>query len=185
MQKKEELPAAEHHEPPTEVPKEETERIKKAEAYDQIREDHERLRALAEKEQKSIAAFLDGIEQAQKQTKMERLTEECGGNGELAERIFALEQSQEKDPGLAELAAAFPQFDSEEKLPQGVAESARLHGNRLLDAYLRYLLQQKRDTEAAEKTAKAAEGSSVGTLRRHGAAQDPADAEFLRGLWGR
>ena len=78
------------------------------------------------------------------------------------------------------LAEEFPQFVSPGQLPDGVLDVAAQQGIPLLDAYLRYRMQEeKKIAAAAEKRQKAA-AQSTGSLAR-GAVQTPPEQDaFLR-----
>ncbi len=78
------------------------------------------------------------------------------------------------------LAEEFPQFVSPTQLPDGVLDMAAQQGIPLLDAYLRYRMQEeKKIAFAAEKRQKAA-AQSAGSLAR-GAVQTPPEQDaFLR-----
>ncbi len=78
------------------------------------------------------------------------------------------------------LAEEFPHFVSPSQLPDAVLEMAAQQGIALLDAYLRYRLQEeKKVAAAAEKRQQAAE-QSAGSLSR-GAVQTPPEQDaFLR-----
>lgn len=152
--------------------------------FDMIRADHERLCALAAAEGKSVSGFIDALENSKKLSRRDEILEICGGNEEFAEHIISLEQNAKcDDNGLDELREFFPEFDSEEKLPEQVTQAARLKGTRLLDEYLRYRLQEKRNRMTAEKSRKMAEFSTTGSQRRYGTDSDPVNIEFLRGIW--
>lgn len=78
------------------------------------------------------------------------------------------------------LAEEFPQFISPAQLPDGVLDMAAEQNISLLDAYLRYRLQEeKRVAAAAEKREQAAR-QSAGSLSRGAIQTPPEEDAFLR-----
>ena len=80
----------------------------------------------------------------------------------------------------ATLAEAFPQFTDLNQLPDGVLNTAAQQGISLLDAYLRYRLQEEKKVAAAGAKRREAAMRSAGSLSR-GAVQTPPEQDaFLR-----
>ncbi len=78
------------------------------------------------------------------------------------------------------LAEEFPQFISPSQLPDGVLDMAAEQGIPLLDAYLRYRLQEDKKVAAAVEKQREAATQSAGSLSR-GAVQTPPEQDaFLR-----
>lgn len=78
------------------------------------------------------------------------------------------------------LAEEFPQFVSTDQLPDGVLDMAAEQGIALLDAYLRYRLQEEKKVAAAAQKQREAAMQSAGSLAR-GAVQTPPEQDaFLR-----
>ena len=78
------------------------------------------------------------------------------------------------------LAEEFPQFVSPNQLPDGVLDMAAEQGISLLDAYLRYRLQEEKKIAAAVEKQREAAIQSAGSLSR-GAVQTPPEQDaFLR-----
>lgn len=78
------------------------------------------------------------------------------------------------------LAEEFPQFVSPSQLPDGVLDMAAEQGITLLDAYLRYRLQEEKKVAAAVEKRKQSAAQSAGSLSR-GAVQTPPEQDaFLR-----
>lgn len=78
------------------------------------------------------------------------------------------------------LAEEFPELISPSQLPEEVLDLAAEQGIPLLDAYLRYRLQEeKKIAAAAEKRQQAAE-QSIGSLSRGAAETPPEQDAFLR-----
>ena len=78
------------------------------------------------------------------------------------------------------LAEEFPQFVSPDQLPDRVLDMAAEQGISLLDAYLRYRLQEEKKVAAAAEKQREAATRSAGSLSR-GAVQTPPEQDaFLR-----
>lgn len=78
------------------------------------------------------------------------------------------------------LAEEFPQFVSPAQLPDGVLDLAAQQRIPLLDAYLRYRLQEEKKIAAAAEKRQQAAAQSAGSLSR-GAVQTPPEQDaFLR-----
>ena len=78
------------------------------------------------------------------------------------------------------LAEEFPQFVSPSQLPDGVLDMAAQQHLPLLDAYLRYRLQEEKKIAAAAEKRQQAAAQSAGSLSR-GAVQTPPEQDaFLR-----
>lgn len=100
------------------------------------------------------------------------------------EETLAVEQAIDVTDRLAEdflaLAEEFPQFVSPAQLPDGVLDMAAQKHISLLDAYLRYRLQEeKKVADAAAKRQQAA-AQSAGSLARGAAETPPEQDAFLR-----
>lgn len=82
--------------------------------------------------------------------------------------------------GFLTLMEEFPQFISPAQLPDGVLDMAAQQGISLLDAYLRYRLQEEKKVAAAAEKRQQAARQSAGSLSR-GAVQTPPEQDaFLR-----
>lgn len=156
--------------------------------FDLISGDYERIRQIAGRSGHSVSEFLNGLEENQHKAHRQELLEKCGGNEELAEHILTLEDGMtgEKSPGFAELQEQFPEIAEPSQLPGEVLEASSAKGTALLDEYLRYRLKKQREIRNAEKTRESASAASIGSQRHCAAAgYDPANTEFIRGIWGR
>lgn len=78
------------------------------------------------------------------------------------------------------LAEEFPQFVSPGQLPDGVLELAVQQGIPLLDAYLRYRLQEEKKVAAAAEKRRQAAAQSAGSLSRGAAETPPEQDAFVR-----
>ena len=112
-------------------------------------------------------------------------TEKCGGDRTFAQHIANLENSCDMNynGGFTELQKYFPDFKSEEDLPEEIREAAELKGTRLLDEYLRHLLDQKLNAQQVISTSKMAEKASIGSQINRQGAISPEASQFLKGLW--
>lgn len=101
-----------------------------------------------------------------------------------AEEVPAPTKAQDVTQRLAEdflaLAEEFPDFVSPSQLPEGVLDLAAEQGISLLDAYLRYRLQEEKKVAAAAEKQQQAAKQSAGSLSR-GAVQTPPEQDaFIR-----
>ena len=78
------------------------------------------------------------------------------------------------------LAEDFPQFVSPAQLPDEVLDMAAEKGISLLDAYLRYRLQEEKKVAAAAEKREQAAARSVGSLSRGAMETPPEQDAFLR-----
>lgn len=78
------------------------------------------------------------------------------------------------------LAEEFPQFTAPNQLPDGVLEMAVEQNISLLDAYLRYRLQEEKKVAAAAEMRQQAAKQSAGSLSRGAAERPPEEDAFLR-----
>lgn len=78
------------------------------------------------------------------------------------------------------LAEEFPQFTAPNQLPEGVLEMAVEQNISLLDAYLRYRLQEEKKVAAAAEMRQQAAKQSAGSLSRGAAERPPEEDAFLR-----
>ena len=78
------------------------------------------------------------------------------------------------------LAEEFPQFVSPAQLPDEVLDMAAEKGISLLDAYLRYRLQEEKKVAAAAEKREQAAARSVGSLSRGAMETPPEQDAFLR-----
>ncbi len=153
--------------------------------YEELDTDITRLRNMACEKGQSIAEYLDALQTAQEEKRMQQLMEQCSGNKELAEHILKLEKGNKTDASLEELQSFFPEFDVREKIPESVRRAAEIKGTRLLDEYLRYCLKEERCRHSAEQARNAATKSSIGSQSRYTGGADPVHTEFLKALWNR
>lgn len=142
----------------------------------------ERLKKLSAAEGMSVGDYLTHIETKRSDRRREELAEKCGGDTALAEKLLKLEDIPMPD-SMAQLKEEFPDL-TEESLPEEVKTAAKLKGTGLLFEYLLYEHRQRVATaEEIARSRKTAE-ESLGSLNSE-PARSAADAEFLKGVWGR
>ncbi len=151
--------------------------------FEAIEKDYEALKGLAQRENKSVPAYINDLVSNHRDSCKRELTEKCGGNEEMANKILELENKDEKSPDFKEVFEAFPHIKSIEDLPQEVVERCSLKGTLPLDEYLRYLLSQNRAADAARKKQKETNSSTTGPLANLKGTDNSEAEEFLRGLW--
>ncbi len=159
----------------------------KAESFDIIESDYERLRGIAERKGVDVGALITAIEQSDIDERRQSLSVSCS-DPELVEHILSLE-AQLKCGGrsdMAELSALFPEIKEASQLPTAVIKASKLRGSTLLDEYLRYQIKSRRAAEAKALAQSKAAQNSIGSQRNASASElDPSAAEFIKALWGR
>ncbi len=151
--------------------------------FEAIEKDYGILKALSLKQNKSVPLFLQDLMHSMNEAQREKLTQECGGNEEMAEHILKLESNSLQPGSLGEVTESFPQIKSEDDLPQEVVEASSLRGTLLLDEYLRYLLLQNKKSKDTAKKLKDSERLTTGSLGSKQSLQNPETEGFLKGLW--
>lgn len=153
--------------------------------FEAIEEQWERLKAFALQDSSSTKEFLDALEKERTEKRRKELTEQCGGNQEMAEKIISLEKGEgEELLGEKEFKEYFPDTDIS-LLPQEVLHRARLNNANLLDVYLRYKARAEIEAEKQEKKQRENAESSVGSQKDSGIIRTPENLEFIRGLWNK
>lgn len=110
----------------------------------------------------------------------EPTAEEVAADAPVAEATDSLDVTRRLAEDFLTLTEEFPQFVSPSQLPDGVLDMAVQQGISLLDAYLRYRLQEEKKVVAAAEKRKQAAARSAGSLSR-GAVQTPPEQDaFLR-----
>ena len=157
----------------------------KGKKFEEISNDYEQIKLLARKEDKSVAEYIAALKQSRDNKILEELTNECGGNREMALRVLELSNKNETTErlGFNELRESFPQYENIDSLPQEVVEKAKLKGTLLLDEYLRYLLKEKTITKQTIEAQRDAENNSIGSQINKKSNLNPETVEFLKGLW--
>lgn len=151
--------------------------------FEAIAADYENLKRIASEKGKSVSEFLCVLEQENSAARKKELIEECGGNEKMADYVLSLEKKPEENIGLEELKAEFPDIKDIYDLPQSVVENARMKGTLLLDEYLRYRHNEKRNARKAALQTENAANLSIGSQTDRKGGVSPETAEFLRGLW--
>lgn len=151
--------------------------------FEAIAADYENLRRIASESGKSVSEFLCALEQDSREARKKELLEKCGGNEEMADYILSLEKNPEEGLGFEELKAEFPEIKDISDLPESVAENAKLKGTLLLDEYLRYRHNAKKNARKAAAQSENALAASIGSQTDRRGGISPETAEFLKGLW--
>lgn len=151
--------------------------------FEAIAADYENLKRIAADNGKSVSEFLCVLERENREARKKELLEECGGNEEMADYVLSLEKPREKNSGFEELKAEFPNIKDISDLPQSVIQNAQMKGTLLLDEYLRYRHNEKKNARRAAAQSENNEALSVGSQTDRKGGTSPETAEFLKGLW--
>ncbi|MBQ8202701.1 MAG: hypothetical protein IJZ75_00270 [Clostridia bacterium] len=154
--------------------------------YDMISPDFTKLKALAEKDGRSVSEFLTYVEEKLNELKRNEILSKCGGNEEIADRLIAMENKLSGDGGqMEELREFFPEIEDAASLPQEVLDKAKEKGSRLLDEYLRHLYSLKLLEKEKQETKKDVNKHTLGSLKTQDSGEsDPVRNMFLKGIWG-
>lgn len=150
--------------------------------YEIIENDYQKLKSLAAKSKKSVPMYISELQKRETAARREELLKECGGNETLADRVMELENAEIPDDGLDELREYFPTVKSLDDLPRAVVESARLKGENLLNAYLKFRFIKKRQKTEEDLFERAVTAASVGSLK---SPKINGEDTFIKALWGR
>ena len=160
-----------------------TELAQKGLKYDLIAPLWNKLKDFAKQDSMSTADFLFALEKERTRIKIEELTQQCGGNGDMAKRIMELEgQSGDIIRGKDEFKEYFPDKNPDD-LPNEVTDRAKENNSNLLDEYLRFNARQEALKAAQLKQNRENLLSSVGSQKDGGILPSPEKSEFLRGIW--
>ena len=151
--------------------------------FEAIAADYDNLKRIAAENGKSVSEFLCALKENSRETRKNELLEKCGGNEEMADYILKLEKNPEENFGFEELKAEFPDIKDISELPQSVVENAKMKGTLLLDEYLRYRHNAKRNARKAAAQNENADTLSIGSQTDRRGGVSPETAEFLKGLW--
>ncbi len=151
--------------------------------FEAIADDYEALKNIAAKAGHSVSEYIAALKKQNEESRLQELTDKCGGNGEMASYVMQLESGGEESDSFKELNAEFPEIKSIADLPAAVVENAELRGTKLLDEYLRYRLTEEREAKTAALKQKNTENLSLGSLTDRKGGINPETAEFLKGLW--
>lgn len=151
--------------------------------FEAIAADYENLKRIAADNGKSVSEFLCALERENREVRKKELLEECGGNEEMADYVLSLEKPREENSGFEELKAEFPNIKDISDLPQSVIQNAQMKGTLLLDEYLRYRHNEKKNARRAAAQSESNNALSVGSQTDRKGGTSPETAEFLKGLW--
>lgn len=149
--------------------------------FELIENDFLKLKDLACKKQMSVPDYISELEKNQAALRKDEILKEYKESDALAERIVELEKG-DPDDGLDELREYFPTIKSLSDLPRAVVESARLRGENLLNAYLKYRVVKRRQADNDRLFEHTAKTASVGSLKGGGEAEGD---DFIKALWGK
>lgn len=177
-----------------------------------FQESYDKLEYLAETIGKDIPALVDAMMASSEEAAVEKLKEQCGGNEEVAKKLYAYQKQErlsklgekktaslrskeemtkaQRDKlqdtlaqGYIELAKEIPdKFPSFKDVPRPVVDMAVKKGISLLDAYLRFEHSENQKRESAKAKQAAAAGSSAGTMESKPVETAPEIDAFLAGL---
>ena len=150
--------------------------------YDLVADDFERLKGLAKGEGITVSEYIRRLDGESSRKRLDELTDKCSGDKELAQKILKAEKSEFPDE-MEILQKEFPEM-SYDSLPNQVKTAAEIKGTGLLFEYLLYEHRQR--VAAAEELSRQemTADASLGSLSS-GISRNTADAEFLKGVWGR
>ena len=151
--------------------------------FEAIAADYENLKHIALESGKSVSEFLCALEQNNRELRKKELLEKCGGNEEMADYVLKLEKNPEESFGFEELKAEFPDIKDISDLPESVVDNAKMKGTLLLDEYLRYRHNAKKDAQKAAAQSESNNALSIGSQADRKGTVSPETAEFLKGLW--
>lgn len=177
-----------------------------------FQESYDKLEYLAETIGKDIPALVDAMMASSEEAAVEKLKEQCGGNEEVAKKLYAYQKQErlsklgekkaaslrskeemtkaQRDKlqdtlaqGYIELSKEIPdKFPSFKDVPRPVVDMAVKKGISLLDAYLRFEHSENQKRESAKAKQAAAAGSSAGTMESKPVETAPEIDAFLAGL---
>lgn len=144
---------------------------------DQISEELGILQSLAKEKGVGLKDFVHALKNEREKTRLELLKERYSDDTELAEILSGVEADE-----VRELKELIPEI-REELIPQEVKRAAEQNGKGLLLEYLLYEFKRNKAQQNETARQEASRAQSLGSLSS-GGAENTADAEFLRGLWG-
>lgn len=151
--------------------------------FEAIAADYENLKRIAAENGKSVSEFLCALQKDNRNARKKELLEECGGNEKMADYVLSLENNPEENIGFDELKAEFPDIKEISDLPESVVENTKMKGTLLLDEYLRYRHNEKRNAKKAAAQSESNDALSIGSQTDRKGGTSPETAEFLKGLW--
>lgn len=144
---------------------------------DQISEELGILQSLAKEKGVGLKDFVHALKNEREKSRLELLKERYSDDTELAEILSGVEADE-----VRELKELIPEI-REELIPQEVKRAAEQSGKGLLLEYLLYEFKRNKAQQNETARQEASRAQSLGSLSS-GGAENTADAEFLRGLWG-
>lgn len=152
--------------------------------FDLIAKDYEALKNLAKADNLSVGEYILALKRQKSTDRQNEILGKCGEDTEFAQYVMELEKGKTDELlGFKELNENFPQIKSLEDLPECVIEAAKMKGTLVLDEYLRYLHNQDTLMKKSIKNQREARDCAMGPMQNKKGAENPAIAEFLKGLW--
>lgn len=176
--------------------------------YDDIQPSITKLNYLAAQSKQGFKQFVEDLYKAHEEHIKSKLREKAGDDEQLFNDLLELERSkskkayeelvkaekqaeeQEKQDEVKRVAGEyeqlkkeFPEYDEFSKVPKQIIQLAQKHNITLLDAKLRYDLQQSRKAETAKKAQQKASKSTTGSMQSE-KEQTSEFSALLRGIWG-
>lgn len=150
--------------------------------FDMLSNELEMLKNLSQEAGLSVTNYLYSLKNRAFEDKVAELTERCGGDRTIAEKL-ALSPNFCAVKPINELNAEFPEL-GENDIPEEVKTAAELKGTGLLFEYLLYEHRKRRAAAEEIKRHKVASEASLGSLK-FGSYRAGPDAEFIKGIWGK
>ena len=153
--------------------------------FDAIEKQWERIKAFAKEDNFTTSQFLDALENMRTEKRMKELTDQCGGNSEMAKKFLLLEK---KEPNLASGEKDFKEYFPDKEisdLPEEVLNRAKQNNSNILDEYLRFRARKDAEEEKQKQKLKENAESAVGSQKDSGINRSPEQAEFVRGIWNK
>lgn len=166
--------------------------------YDEMTPLLDKLRLMAAGCDKTLPEMVDALMASHDNARLQQLTEEAGGNEEIARRLLKAEQDerqrtferrQAESAGAeqsqreqltqrlaaeyVETAKEFPELKEFKEIPESVVNTAIRSGIHLMDAYGRWKRAEERKIGAAKETAARAAASSTGSQKDIPPQNDP------------
>lgn len=177
--------------------------------WDDFTPTHEKMKFLAAAANMSVEQLTDALIERQDKTLKEQLLEECGGNEDIANRLYEVEKAKQQKAfdalkeqeskiqlteqeqlnkrlanDFLELQAEIPEMATIDKVPKKVLEMAVDKDISILDAYLRYQHAEGKKTQTVKAKAETATQNSTGSMKAAPNSPSPEIDAMMKGLWG-
>lgn len=153
--------------------------------FDAIEKQWERIKAFAKEDNFTTSQFLDALENMRTEKRIKELTDECGGNSEMAKKFLLLEKQESSQSfGEKDFKEYFPDKEISD-LPEEVLNRAKQNNSNILDEYLRFKARKDAEEEKQKQKLKENAESAVGSQKDSGIYRAPENEEFIRGIWNK